>query len=86
MYQDQYPGSAYGLFDTGVQQGADAHVETSKIPTVSAAAAKVGSMWHKDSPLLVLGLILAVTVGAAGVTATGRVGKAKASLELGETK
>lgn len=81
----QYPGSAYGLFDTGVQQGADAATETSKIPTVSAAAAKAGSLFHKDSPLLTLGLILAVTIGAAGVTATGRVGKTKASINLGET-
>lgn len=82
---DQYPGSAYGLFDTGQQLHADDATETSKIPTVSKAVAAAGTFWHKDSPMLVLGVILAITLGA-GFTATGRAGKAKATLDLGVTK
>lgn len=82
---DGYPASSYGLFDTG-SQAAGPPSETNKIPRVSTAIVNAGTIWHKDSPLLVLGVILALTIGAAGVTASGRVGPAKASLALGDPK
>lgn len=86
MQRSDYPASAYGLFDTGSQTVVNPTSEANKIPRVSAAMSRAHTLWHPDSPLLVLGVILAVTIGAAGVAASGRVGPVKASLEVGDTK
>lgn len=45
----------------------------------------VGSMIDPDNPLFWLGLFLAATVGAAGLSGSARIGKAKIAASLGTT-
>ncbi|HEY3923161.1 MAG TPA: hypothetical protein VGL75_01225 [Acidothermaceae bacterium] len=82
-----YPANTYGLFpDTSGASATSTPTETSKIPTVSSAIQTAGTLWHKDNPMLAVGIILAITIGAASVSGSARLGKSKASLELGDQK
>lgn len=81
-----YPASSYGLFEGPSAPVSNTPTETSKIPTVSSAMQTAGTLWHKDNPMLAVGLILAITIGAASVSGSARLGKSKASLNLGDQK
>lgn len=77
------PGARFGL-----SQGpaSNAPTELTSVPTPAQGAEAAAQPWNPDNPLFWFGVLAAATFGLMAVSTTVRVGGAKASVSLGDTK
>lgn len=75
------PGERYGL-----SRGPANYTPTqlAAVPTPSAAGARAGSLLSPENPLVVFGVLAALTFGAMAFSTSVRVGKTTASVAVGK--
>lgn len=86
MFGDWEPAtaaSAYGLSSSPVAGGP---TELGSVATPSIAGARAESPLHPDNPLVVFGLIAALTFGLMAFSTSVRVAGTTASVSVGSTK
>lgn len=76
--------SVYGLSPSG--PASSAVTELGSVSTPSVAGARQESPFHPDNPLVVFGLIAALTFGLMAFSTSVRVGGTTASVAIGDTK
>lgn len=77
------PASVYGLSSGGPVSSTV--TELNSISAPSAAGARAESLVHPDNPLVIFGVLAAVTFGLMAFSTSVRVGQTTASVSVGET-
>jgi hypothetical protein len=75
--------SVYGLGSSGPASSAIS--ELSSVSAPSAAGARADSLVHPDNPLVIFGVLAAVTFGLMAFSTSVRVGHTTASVSVGST-
>lgn len=77
------PGARFGLYQG---PASPATTDLNSVATPSEGAEAAAQPWNPENPLFWFGVLAAATFGLMAVSTTVRVGGAKASVSLGDTK
>jgi hypothetical protein len=84
---DWAPPTAASVYGLGARSGTSGSpTELASVSTPSSTGAREGSAVHPDNPLVIFGVIAALTFGLMAFSTSVRVGGTTASVSVGSTK
>jgi hypothetical protein len=86
VFGDWEPPTAASAYGLSPQPVAGGPTGLASVATPSTAGANAESPFHPDNPLVVFGVVAALTFGLMAFSTSVRVGGTTASMSIGDTK